>query len=97
MRLIQIRRVQLEEPVPVYDLSVLGPENFKLTNGPFVHNSKDVADSLAGVIYGLTMRREVWGMFNIPTVSIPSSIASGPDRLEDRNERLTTAQGDQRD
>lgn len=28
--------------------------------------SKDVSDAVAGVVYGLTMRREIWGMFNIP-------------------------------
>lgn len=36
--------------------------------------SKDVADALAGVVYGLTMRREVWAMFGIPITQIPKSI-----------------------
>lgn len=59
--------------------------------------SKDVSDSLAGVVYGLTMRREIWGMFSIPTVSMPNSIAVGPDKLEEKNERLAEAQTEQRD
>lgn len=28
--------------------------------------SKDVSDAVAGVVHGLTMRREIWGMFGIP-------------------------------
>jgi hypothetical protein len=32
--------------------------------------SKDVSDSLAGVVYGLTMRREVWAHFNVPLHSL---------------------------
>lgn len=32
--------------------------------------SKDVSDAVAGVVYGLTMRREIWGMFNIPIVTL---------------------------
>jgi len=36
--------------------------------------SKDVADSLAGVVFGLTMRREIWSQFGIDLVHIPESI-----------------------
>lgn len=32
--------------------------------------SKDVSDAVAGVVYGLTMRREIWGMFNVPIVTL---------------------------
>lgn len=38
--------------------------------------SKDVSDALAGVVYGLTMRREVWSMYGIPAVQIPASIGA---------------------
>lgn len=38
--------------------------------------SKDVSDSLAGVVYGLTNRREIWAMYKVPLVTVPSSIAS---------------------
>lgn len=38
------------------------------------HSSKDCSDALCGVVYGLTMRREVWAMFNVPITDIPSSI-----------------------
>lgn len=60
MRVLSVKRIILPIPVPVYDLSVPGTENFKLDNGPFVHNSKDIADALAGTVYGLTMRKEIW-------------------------------------
>lgn len=36
--------------------------------------SKDVADALAGVVYGLTMRREVWGLHKIPLGEIPPEV-----------------------
>ena len=36
--------------------------------------SKDISDALAGVVYGLTMRREIWAMHSVSTVFIPVSI-----------------------
>lgn len=41
----------LSEPVPVYDISVLNNSNFVLFNGVVVHNSKDMADSVAGAVW----------------------------------------------
>ena len=38
------------------------------------NGSKDCADALAGVVYGLTMRREIWGMFGVSVTNIPASI-----------------------
>lgn len=38
--------------------------------------SKDLADALAGVIYGLTMRREVWSRHEIPMGHIPDSVST---------------------
>lgn len=40
-----------------------------------VNESKDVADSLAGVVYGLTRRMEIWHRWKIPIREIPQSIA----------------------
>lgn len=74
MRIKSVKRVQLPTPVPVFDITVHGTENFKLAYGPYVHNSKDCSDSLAGVVYGLTMRREIWGMYGIQPVQIPESV-----------------------
>jgi hypothetical protein len=53
-------------------------KKFKVDHLP--NGSKDVADSLAGVVFGLTMRREVWGSFNIPLIMIPESIKSAIDK-----------------
>jgi len=45
--------VRLDKPVAVYDLEVEEYSNFSLSSGVFVHNSKDVSDAVAGVVYGL--------------------------------------------
>lgn len=38
------------------------------------NGSKDVADALAGVAYGLTMRREMWALHGISAVALPKVI-----------------------
>ena len=45
-----------------------------------ISGSKDCSDSLAGVVHGLTTRREVWGMFGIPLMQVPNSVqtVAGP-------------------
>lgn len=48
--------------------------------------SKDVADSLAGVVYGLTMRREIWSMYNVPVMNVMDSISSQMDKLETKDD-----------
>lgn len=74
MKIKKITKVKRSIAVPVYDLSVLDTENFCLGNGCVVHNSKDRSDSATGVIYGLTMRREIWVKHGIPLVHIPDSL-----------------------
>lgn len=39
------------------------------------HGSKDVSDALAGVVYGLTMRREIWNEFEVPLGEIPPEVS----------------------
>ena len=46
---------EIEGTFPVYDLTIEGTENFALSSGVFVHNSKDVADSLAGAVFNAFM------------------------------------------
>jgi len=41
MRIVSSKRITLSTPVPVYDLSVPGTENFALANGAIVHNCRD--------------------------------------------------------
>jgi hypothetical protein len=49
--------------------------------------SKDCSDALAGVVYGLTMRREIWGMYAIPVIRIPDSIRFTKDKKQEDPEK----------
>jgi hypothetical protein len=60
MRIRSIKKVTLDEPIPVYDITVLETENFCLAAGPVVHNSKDIADAVCGVTSYLMTRRQAW-------------------------------------
>jgi len=40
--------------------------------------SRDCADAIAGVAYGLTYRREIWVRHQIPLAEIPASLARMP-------------------
>lgn len=48
--------------------------------------SKDISDALAGVVWGLTMRRELWIAHGIPPTNIPASvmqvIKTGKDNMK---------------
>ena len=52
--------------------------------------SKDVADSLAGVVSGLTMRREIWTMHNIPLGQIPESVAQALSAQLDAKAKMSS-------
>jgi hypothetical protein len=56
------------------------PKTGKIDHPP--HGSKDCAHAVAGVVHGLTMRREFWAHFGIPIVSAPPSINSGLGRTK---------------
>ena len=43
-----IEIIYLDKPEPVYDITVDETSNFALTDGIFVHNSKDLADAVCG-------------------------------------------------
>lgn len=47
----QIEYTIRPKPVPVYDIHMAHNHNFVLNNGVIVHNSKDIADSLAGAVF----------------------------------------------
>jgi len=53
MLIKSIRRIKLNKPVPVYDLTVDGTKNFCLSSGIVIHNSKDVTDSVVGVVFNI--------------------------------------------
>lgn len=52
-RILSVR--PLEERADVWDITVDEYHNFALASGVFVHNSKDVADALAGATYSCTV------------------------------------------
>lgn len=54
------------------------------------HGSKDIADALAGVVYGLTMRREIWNSHNMnPLNSV--SIITQMDKDDNRKSSIANA------
>jgi hypothetical protein len=54
MKLINKSIVIMDKEVPVYDIEVDSDNrNFCLTNGVVAHNSKDIADAVAGVVLNL--------------------------------------------
>src|SRR5262249_51837680 len=48
------------------------PKTRKVDHSP--QGSKDCSDAMAGVILGLTMRREIWSRHGIPLNQIPRSL-----------------------
>jgi hypothetical protein len=65
----------------------IDPKKNKIDHPP--NGSKDVSDAMAGVIFGLTMRREVWVSHQVPTHRIPQSLfdakPTGAARPQTRN------------
>lgn len=71
-----------------YDRRVLAPEHHlaqmewvRLERDPVKRTidhpanfSKDCSDAMAGVIYGLTMRREIWSLYGVPLTRIPKHL-----------------------
>ncbi|KVR21654.1 hypothetical protein WK13_34520 [Burkholderia ubonensis] len=50
------------------------------------NGSKDCADAMTGVAYGLAMRREIWGMYSIPLVRVPESIRIAQEASQVKSE-----------
>lgn len=61
----------------------MDPKAKKIDHPPT--GSKDVSDSMAGVAYGITMRRETWLMYDIPVVKMPGEFQA---LLEKERERM---------
>jgi hypothetical protein len=53
--------------------------------------SKDVSDAMAGVVYGLTMRREIWLRHNIPITKVPSYLVEGQKKALVKDEKKLAA------
>lgn len=58
LAITNIEIIQLDESVPVYDMEVPETSNFLLSAGVFVHNSKDMSDSLAGALWNATLHKQ---------------------------------------
>lgn len=51
--------IEYEKLIPVYDIEVNGPHpDFSLSNGQIAHNSKDIADSVSGLVHHISMDLE---------------------------------------
>lgn len=74
MKVVKVTKITLASPVPVYDLSIPVTENFCLANGCVVHNSKDCADAVAGVIQGLSTRRDLWYAHGVSPTSFSETV-----------------------
>ena len=83
MRVRSVTRITLDEAVPVYDLTVPGTENFALAAGPFVHNSKDCSDALAGALWTLSQLQ-----FSAPVPMIRHSAYAGDAWLPEQYQAL---------
>ena len=53
-----IEYAHYSDPIPVFDMEVPETSNFLLDVGIFVHNSKDMADSLAGALWNATLHKQ---------------------------------------
>lgn len=63
-----INRIILDEPVPVYDLEVDEWNNFALQAGIIVHNSKDLADALAGATWNAIQFADIEAEIDIDVI-----------------------------
>lgn len=53
-------------------------------------STKDVSDAFAGVVYGLTMRREIWSRHKIPVSRIPESIKAEAAKVKLKQAEVET-------
>ena len=55
-KVVSVRHIH--KPCRVYDLEIQDNHNFALASGVFVHNSKDMADSLAGALFNASIHKQ---------------------------------------
>lgn len=65
MRIKSKRIINLEERIPVYDITVPHTHNFALANGIIVHNSKDVMDGIVGSYWSCKTMKKSGGIMTI--------------------------------
>lgn len=95
-KVTRVRKVQLETPIPVYDISVPNYENFALADGIFVHNSKDAADAVCRVcykIYETYVKAAYHGQFMTPMAQRFPTMRSVATMYDMRNADLMNPAG----
>lgn len=81
--LISSEIIYLDEPIKVYDLeSTSDNHNFCLSNGLVVHNSKDIADAVAGAVFDLYQDIDKAGQ-----LSVKYKVESHTKYMEDRSRK----------
>ena len=80
-----IRKVKLRDEIPVYDIEVPKNHNFVLSSGVVVHNSKDIADSLAGAHYDALQYKQEYMFFHPEEVEYEE--INNPETYEDKLQR----------
>ena len=93
MKIVSARVIKVD-PTNVYDLTVASYHNFKLGVGCIVHNSKDISDSFAGVVSGLTMRSEIWHSYGINPSEIPAYLTSKKENMKEAQKGATDETSD---
>lgn len=59
LTITNIQHKHYDEPIPVYDITVPDYNNFMLDCGVIVHNSKDIADAVAGSIWNCSNSNKI--------------------------------------
>jgi hypothetical protein len=54
-----LKLLTFNKPIPVYDIKMDKIHNFGLASGVFVHNSKDVSDAVAGLVFSLSQKGDM--------------------------------------
>lgn len=62
--IVSIKKLKLKSEIPVYDIEVPGNDNFILSSGAVVHNSKDCSDSLGGALLNSLQYKDEFLFFN---------------------------------
>ena len=70
-KVVSVERIL--KPCRVYDLEIEDNHNFALACGVFVHNSKDIADSLAGALFNATLHKQSL-MDNMQLLSVAADV-----------------------
>ena len=83
-----VRITRIHKPCKVYDLEIEDNPNFALAAGVFVHNSKDISDSLARATWNAILRNE--GL-NVDRKSVASTVkaVNRPKIVNDKDKLAT--------